>query len=83
MVHFRFKQCCALRMTNLSFFLLPNLIDVVPTSNIWNIWRLARHIRKFAKLLRIIFLSETLNFHLEYILKHRPHRPNCPSEEYI
>jgi len=36
MVHSRFKKSFALRMTNLNFLLLPNLIDFVPDENIVN-----------------------------------------------
>jgi hypothetical protein len=70
-------------MTNLQKIRLAKILDYVPASNIWNILRLANEIRKFARLLQCSFLSEILNCLLEFIRKHRPHRPNCPSEGYI
>ena len=59
------------------------IVDNVPASNIWNIWRLPNQIRKFARRLQCNFLSEILNCLLEFIRERRPHRPNCPSERYI
>ena len=64
-------------------FLEPILFGFVPASTMWDIWRLAIQIRKFAGLLQFSFLSKILNCLYKFIRKHRPHRPNCPSEGFI
>jgi len=70
-------------MTNIQNIRLSKIMDFVPASNIWNIQRWVNQIRKFARRLQCSFLSEILNCLLEFMRKHRPHRPNCPSEGYV
>ena len=77
-----FRNLIGIWSANHPNFMVFKCGDVVPTSNIWYFLRLANHLRKNTRPLLFRFIVGIFNSILEFTSKHRPHRPDCPTEEY-